>query len=597
MCGIIGYYGEGQIESLLIDKLRLLEYRGYDSAGIAVKSQSGIRVTKEVGFIDNLQKKVVPLPGAVLGIGHTRWATHGEPSVLNAHPHVSEDGKWAVVHNGIIENYESLREKLRGLGYGFKSRTDTETIAKLLEYTSARKGLGFMETLITAAKSLDGSYALGVINRDSGSLYFAKNQSPLYVAKGDGGYMIASDPMCFVGFSQSYYVVDDGDFGMAGEDGLKFFDGSCQLIEKSEVSLSLAHFDLTNNFDHFMLKEIYDSAQSLDDLIDHYGKEGSLNMIGEDLIKGVNRIKVVGCGTAYNAALVGAKMIEEKTRIECTAYVASEFRYATPTFDKNTLVIFVSQSGETADTLAALELARSRGAKTLSVVNVPYSALATKADVFVPIKAGVEVAVASTKAYVCMVTVLYVLSLQLNKLISGEDFDLGNVKALKDLLSVGKRFEYEKIADLLINADRIMMIGRGYDFYTAKEACMKIVGTSYLNANAYFAGELKHGPIALVEKGTYVVVFATEEDVLSKTLSNAEETAARGAKLILCTPINLPKEKAEKFDRIIKVSKIDCPLQTVLNIIPWQLIAYHIAVKKGLNPDRPRNLAKSVTVE
>ena len=606
MCGIVGYFGKEPVEDILIKKLKLLEYRGYDSAGIAVKNSTSLKVTKAVGEIYNLKAKVKPLNSAYLGIGHTRWATHGKPITTNAHPHLSTDKCWAVVHNGIIENYEILREDLIDKGHNFLSHTDTEVIAKLLEQTFANLAGDdnqacdcdkYLTALVNTCNALDGSFALGVINKKADCVLFAKNNSPLYVAVNNGEFMMASDPTCFIGFSQSYFALLDGDFGIMTKSGLTFCDKNFNKIEKTPVELNLVYSGDTNDFNHFMLKEIYDSRRVIDNIIELYSKKETLSGFTKETFKRITNIKIIGCGSSYNAAVIGAKMMQERLGIDCSAYVASEFRYSPPTFGKNTMAIFVSQSGETADVLAALNLAKARGALTVSVVNVEHSALSKSTDLTMPIKAGMEIAVASTKAYVGAVVVLYVLALKFDSLIRKTGFDLQQLSTLKDLLQIEKEPEYQPIARLLSKADKLMMLGRGYDYYTALEACIKIVGTSYTSATPYFAGELKHGPLALVSKGTYVIAFATDNDILTKTLANAEETAARGAKLILCTPIELPKEQASRFVHIIKVNKIDGPLQTVLNIIPWQIIAYYMSLYKGNNPDRPRNLAKSVTVE
>ena len=605
MCGIVGYFGKHPVEDVLIKKLKLLEYRGYDSAGIAVKNYCDLKVTKAVGEISNLQSVVKPLDNAYLGIGHTRWATHGKPTVTNAHPHISGDEAWAVVHNGIIENYELLRKTLIDDGYTFLSHTDTEVIAMLLQSTlearfNAQSSLNtkdYLNVFVDSCTKLTGSYALGVVNKNANCILFAKNHSPLYVASNENECMIASDPTCFVGFSQTYFALSDGDFGTIDETGITFYDKALNVTKKTPVKLNLTYTGDTNDFNHFMIKEIYESRKVIDNLTSYYSKPESLSGFTKETFSKITNVKIIGCGSSYHASLIGAKMMQEKLGIDCSAYVASEFRYSTPTFSQNTMAIFVSQSGETADVLGALNLAKSRGALTVSVVNVEHSTLAQSTAITMPQKAGMEIAVSSTKAYVSAVIVLYILALKFQSLIKDEGFSLDEIAKLKDLLEIEKEPEYQLIAQLLVKSNNLIMLGRGYDYYTALEACIKIVGTSYTSATPYFAGELKHGPLALVTNDTYVIAFATDSEILTKTLSNAEETAARGAKLILCTPIDLPKEQASRFEKIIKVNKLDSPLQTVINVIPWQIIAYHMSLIKGHNPDRPRNLAKSVTVE
>ena len=598
MCGIVGYFGNGNVEETLISKLKLLEYRGYDSSGIAVKNGDRLVVTKAVGEIKNLENVIVKTEGARIGIAHTRWATHGRPSEENAHPHVSENTEWAVVHNGIIENYESLRANLQKSGYAFYSDTDTEIVAKLLEYYRKK---GYIannhEALIRSCAKLEGSYALAVVNRRQDKIYFAKNKSPLYCAVEKGEFMLASDPICFVGFAEEYYALKDKEFGYYSEGKLVFFNDLNAQIEKPALKLDCAAYDLKNDYPHYMIKEINESKRVLEAIKEFYSTGNSLSEIEKIDFENVDDIKIVGCGTAYHAGLVGANIFEKMLGVECNAYVASEFRYKDPKLSERSLVVLVSQSGETADTLAALEIAKEKGAKTVAVVNVEYSALAKGADVCLPIKAGVEIAVASTKAYIAQITVLYLLAEKIAQIKKGSDFSLDAVNEVIEALSDENDKQLKFIANKLQYQESLFMIGRGDDYCTAQEACLKIKETSYINANTYFAGELKHGFLALVSDNSYIIVFATEKDVLKKTLANAEEAKARGGKLILLTDVELDKEQKNNFYRIIKVKDVNSPLQSIVNIIPWQKIAYYMSVDKGYNPDKPRNLAKSVTVE
>lgn len=599
MCGIVGYSGKKSVENVLINKLKLLEYRGYDSAGIAVKSGENIKATKAKGEIVNLERVVEPLEEATLGIGHTRWATHGVPCEINAHPHLSMNKEWAIVHNGVIENYSALKNELKERGYEFISETDTEVVVNLIEYYSGKPEVkDDLAAIIKACERLDGSYALAVLNRKSDKIYFAKNKCPLYCGVNDGEFMLSSDPICFVGFSNEYYVLENGEFGYYGNGELFFCDESMRQTEKEPVKLDCSAYNFKNDFSHFMIKEIYEVKDAISNIIEYYSEKSAWRHFDEIDFKSIKNIKIVGCGTAYHAGLVGANIIERQLGAECGVYVASEYRYASTKTDKNTLAIFISQSGETADTLAAEDIARRKGAKTLAVVNVEYSTLAKTADYFLPIKAGVEIAVASTKAYVAQIVVLYLIAARIkSNLGCGDSPVIAELERLKNAVTIRNIEHYKRIADELKSLRSLFMIARGADYCTALEACLKIKETSYVNANAYYAGELKHGFLAIVEKDFYVCVFASDERLLSKTLANAEEAKARGAKLVLTTCCDLENYDKSNFDVIINTPKIDGLLQPAADIVPWQIIAYYISVAKGLNPDKPRNLAKSVTVE
>ena len=594
MCGIVGYVGKNP-SKVLIDKLKKLEYRGYDSAGIAVGSVGNVKVYKAVGEIKNLEKIVTPVENAAFGIGHTRWATHGKPNETNAHPHLSSDKKWYVVHNGIIENYTLLKEKLSNKGYNFYSETDTEIIAKLLEYYS-EKNDNLISVIAETVSALKGSYALGIINTKTDGIFFAKNKSPLFLAKNGDNIMLASDIICFKGFAEGYYSLSDGIFGFADKNGIKFYDSFGETVLKP-CALNLDEYDDLNTYKNFMIKEIYETKTAVKNILEYYSGQDFKNLLSGLNTDKIKKIKLVGCGTAYHACLLGANMIEDKTGVECGAYVASEFRYIDPKISDDTLVILISQSGETADTLAAFELAKEKGAFTIAVVNVEYSTLAKNADVYFPIKAGVEVAVASTKAFSAQLTVLNILSEILAEKFGLKTATLLSVKTLYDNFDYGSVNDYKLLADVLRYNDRLFMIGRGKDYCIAQEASLKIKETSYINSDTYYAGELKHGFLALIDDQTYVIVFATEKNVLQKTLSNAEEARARGAKIILFTCFDLDTTETENFYYVIKVKNIENELQCVLSIIPWQIIAYYTSIYKGLNPDKPRNLAKSVTVE
>lgn len=592
MCGIVGYIGKNT-EKVLLDNLKKLEYRGYDSAGIAVKSKSGVEIFKAKGEISKLEKIVISNPLSTHGIGHTRWATHGSPDEINAHPHASSDGVWTIVHNGIIENYNSIKDNLIKKGYSFYSETDTETVAKLLEFYYEGDTLSAVQKTCLL---IQGSYALCVLNKEKDGIYFAKNKSPLYLAKNGTEIMIASDVICFSGFSNEYYPLPDGAYGYADFNGVEFFD-NLGKIDIQPIKSEFIQTDTQHNYKHFMIKEIFETKLAVKNILEYYSENFDFNKLNDLDFNSVNKIKLIGCGTAYHACLMGALMFEKTLDVECSAVVASEFRYSNPKIDKNTLVVLISQSGETADTLAGFELAKEKGAFTIAIVNVEYSTLAKKADLYLPIKAGVEIAVASTKAYSAQLVVLNILSKMLLEKSGKGEFNLNEVQTLYDNFDYGNINDYKLLSDVLSHNDKLFMIGRGADYSTALEASLKIKETSYINCDTYFAGELKHGFLALIVPNTYVIAFACDESVLVKTISNAEEARARGAKTILFTCCDVQDSLVQNFHYVIKVKNIKNTLQSVMNIIPWQIIAYYTSVNKGINPDKPRNLAKSVTVE
>ena len=632
MCGIIGYIGLNPERNLLY-KLRLLEYRGYDSAGIAVSrgksgaadGQNAIAVTKRAGELKNLENAVAQsgaLAGARMGIGHTRWATHGKPDETNAHPHVSADGKWAVVHNGIIENYCELKRFLKNKGFAFYSETDTETVAKLLEYHE-RRGCSPLMAVKSASEMLKGSFALAILHENDDAIYFAKNKSPLYLAyskrannhffkdatlgngnavydKSEGDLFLASDVICFNGFTEEYYALPDHTYGFATAHSAKFYGENGEIFLNGE-KINAKSLCFENDYPHFMLKEIYDTKTAIAEEIGCF--KASLTRENYPLLFQPNAFKKIiltGCGTAYHAALTGARMIEEASGADCEVFVGSEFHSAKSKINKNALVVLISQSGETADTLAALTFAKEKGAKTLAVINAEHSTLAKTADMALPVKAGAEIAVASTKAYSCQLVALYALAQTLCAAVKNSPApDLSGADELIKRLSFGNEEELRSVASLFNQGGKLFMIGRGTDYYTALEASLKIKETSYINADVYYAGELKHGFLALVDDDSYVTAFATQKDAFLKTVSNAEEARARGAKIILFTSASAEETKAyeNKFFRILRVPETGNALQCVQNVLPWQLIAYYLSVSKGLNPDKPRNLAKSVTVE
>lgn len=597
MCGIVGYVGDSNVESKLIASLKLLEYRGYDSSGIAVKNEKNIvKITKEVGKIANLEENVSNLENAYIGIGHTRWATHGKATKTNAHPHSSQNGSWHIVHNGIIENYATLKASLIESGVQFQSDTDSEVIAQLL---GIQESVSNVESLIKVAHMLTGSWALVCIEKNSNTLYLAKNKSPLYVAIGECGAYIASDPICFSGKVDCYYSLSDLEFAEVGRDKVTFFNNNGERIEKELQNMTVCEVGVTKgDFEHFMLKEINETTSALNRLIEVYSEGTVLEHLDLERLKTINRIKIIGCGTAYNSGVIGAMKLEKALEIESNCFIASEFRYSDPIITENTLCIFVSQSGETADTLACLELAKAKGAMTLAITNVAYSTIASNANFVLPICAGPEIAVASTKAYVCQLAVFYCLASFLSDKLKGNRIEyISMLKNLVENLEINNNEEIiNQIAKEFSELDKVFFIGRGEDAITADEASLKLKEISYINSNSYPSGELKHGFLALVEEGTPIVVICTKKELLEKTLNGANEAAARGGKIVLVTPHEVNVDNY-KIEYVLKLKTTNEDLLSLEAIIPLQLLAYYTSTSKGIDPDKPRNLAKSVTVE
>ncbi len=597
MCGIVGFIGEVGVEENLISALKLLEYRGYDSSGIAVKNKDNlVQITKEVGKIANLEEATFSLEDAFIGIGHTRWATHGKATKVNAHPHSSQNENWHIVHNGIIENYATLKADLIGRGVKFVSDTDSEVIAQLLEI---QNGDSNIDKLINTIQHLNGSWALACMDKQSDRLYLAKNKSPLYVAMGKDCAYVASDPICFSGKADSYYALSDLEFAEVGINEVRFFNAFGEEVEKNANVMTIFETGATKGeYSHFMLKEINETPKALKRLIEVYSEATVLENLDVERLKNINRIKIIGCGTAYNSGVIGAMKLEKALGVEASCYVASEFRYSDPIITENTLCIFVSQSGETADTLACLELAKQKGAMTLAVTNVAYSTIARTADFVLPICAGPEIAVASTKAYVCQLAVFYCLASYLTFKIRHNDVDY--ISALKDFVNGlainNNESEIKQIAKDFVSLDKVFFIGRGEDAITADEASLKLKEISYINSNSYPSGELKHGFLALVEEGTPIVVICTKNELLEKTLNGANEAAARGGRIILVTPYEVNVDNY-KIDYILKLKSNNQDLLSLEAVIPLQLLAYYTSTGKGVDPDKPRNLAKSVTVE
>ena len=604
MCGIIGYTGRNKAVPYLLTGLERLEYRGYDSSGIALIDESGISVVKRKGKVSALRQAVGDNFTATAGIGHTRWATHGEPSQLNAHPHLSENGMFAVVHNGIIENCSEIKQELKQEGYSFLSDTDTEVISQLLEKN-------YRGNLITCLKDtlpqLQGSFALAVLHRDfPGTILCAKKDSPLIAAKSEDGCFVLSDTLAAREHISACYIMGDGELALITENSLSFFSADGTPLSKEPHFLSGCTDGADKgDFPHFMLKEIYEQPAALRDTLSAYVKEGRIVFPGfclsEREIKAIDKIHLVACGSAYHAALCSKYIFHQLTDKEASAHIASEFRYDSIPLSENSLVVIISQSGETADSLAALSLANSKGAKTLAVVNVENSSIAMKSQSLICTLAGTEISVATTKAYICQLAVLYLLALYIGSHSGG----YAPSELLQQLLSLPEKVEKELLqneralaaADLLKGSEHIYFIGRGTDYALSMEGALKMKEISYIHCEAYPAGELKHGTISLIEKSTPVVALCLRKDLFRKTLSAIKEVRAIGAFVIALTAAETA-ESLTDCDFVICIgSAVSDMLTPFLGAVPLQLMSYHTAVKRGCDVDKPRNLAKSVTVE
>lgn len=608
MCGIVGYIGQRDCTDVLMDGLEKLEYRGYDSAGIAVFEKTGIKTVKTKGKLKDMRQKLETegSPVGHCGIGHTRWATHGEPSDQNSHPH--SNGRVTIVHNGIIENYIELKEFLTEKGYVFHSQTDSEVVACLLDYYYSERNP--LRAIMETVKELQGSYALGIMFKDfPDRVYATRKESPLIVGIGENEYFIASDIPAFLKYTKKYALLEDDDIVCMTNDDIEFYDVH-GLPEQKEISV--AEWDVEQaqkcGYPHFMLKEIHEQPEIVQKTLESCCKNGepSFEDIGltDDMLRDVKRVFVVACGTAMHAGIIARYAIEQLARVPVTVEVASEFRYMDPIVGEGDLVIVVSQSGETADTKAGLELAKQKGAKTLAVVNVKYSAIARQADMFIHTLAGPEIAVASTKAYTAQISVLYLLAFRFAFARGTIDRERMNQltaqlltapKAIQDVIDRKQDCQY--IASKLINTDTLFFIGRSFDYALSLEGSLKLKEISYIHSEAYAAGELKHGTISLIEPGIPVITVATQSAVLAKTISNMEEVKARGGVIIaVCR-----KGTVFAADSVDMKLEIDTDLDDILVPLPTvcalQLIAYYTSVLRGIDPDKPRNLAKSVTTE
>ncbi|MGN1112281.1 MAG: glutamine--fructose-6-phosphate transaminase (isomerizing) [Acutalibacteraceae bacterium] len=607
MCGIVGYAGFRDCSDVLVDSLSKLEYRGYDSAGIAVFENGEIKVCKAQGKLENLKEKMKQegKPNGCVGIGHTRWATHGEPSDINSHPH--SGARVTIVHNGIIENYRELKEFLAGKGVDFLSETDTEVVAQLLNYYYHGNPL---DTIIKTIGELEGSFALGIIFADFPDMVYAvRRESPLIVGVGEGENYIASDVPAILKYTRDYYLLDHDEIAVLSKDEIKVYDEHKELVEKR---LMTADWDESaaekGGYEHFMIKEIHEQPNAINMTVKPRVENGMPNLeecgITQENIKDFKNIFVVACGTAMHAGLVGKYVIEKLARVPVTVDIASEFRYRSPIVGEGDLVIIISQSGETADSLAAMRLAKSLGAKTLAIVNAKGSSIAREADMLIYTHAGPEIAVASTKAYIVQLSVMYLFAFKLalaKGTIDGSECErltealLSTPELIEKILETDlEKAQY--ISTQLINADSLLYIGRGLDYALSMEGSLKLKEISYIHSESYAAGELKHGTISLITDGMPVIAVATQSDLLEKTVSNIVEVKSRGAKVILITREDFTVDE-KAYDFRIDVPVTDDMLMPMLAAVPMQLVAYYTSVLRGNDVDKPRNLAKSVTVE
>ena len=608
MCGIVGYIGESQAAPILLEGLAKLEYRGYDSAGIAVYDGENILMKKAKGrlkILSDLTHEGALVPGK-MGIGHTRWATHGAPNDINAHPHYSEDESIAIVHNGIIENYLKIKEKLVAKGYHFQSETDTEVVAQYLSYLY--KG-DPVEAITKLMHRVEGSYAFGIIFKDRPEELFAvRKDSPLIVGIEEKGNLIASDVPAILKYTRTVFYIQNEEIAMLKKDSVCFYNVDGEEIQKEPATIE---WDINaaekDGYDHFMLKEMYEQPKTVRDTISPRIKDGKIEIeelgMTDEEIKAINKIIIVACGSAYHTGVTAKYVLEGMARISVEVDVASEFRYRNPILEKDTLVVVVSQSGETADSLAALRLAKSRGTTTLAIVNVVGSSIAREADKVMYTWAGPEIAVATTKAYSAQLIAHYLLAMKFAQ-VRGTITDLEIQSMQKELLKLPQQIELllnhkdniQRFANRYLAAQSVFFIGRGIDYSIAMEGSLKLKEISYVHSEAYAAGELKHGTISLIEEGTLVVAIATQEALFQKTQSNITEVKSRGAFVMAVTNAeNMEMENVADF--VIYIPSTNAYFANSLAIIPLQLFSYYISIGKGCDVDKPRNLAKSVTVE
>lgn len=582
MCGIIGYVGKNNALKALINGLKALEYRGYDSVGVAYFLNDKIKIIKDKGRINELENNIDINDLPNIGIGHTRWATHGVPNKINAHPH--SVGNITLVHNGIIENYLELKEELIKHDYKFKSDTDTEVACAYIDYLYKNNN-DMLKTLHEIQNIFIGSYALCIlINNDFDNIYITKKGSPLILGINNDEKIIASDISAIISYTKNYIILEDNDIGIINRDNYKIYNNN-KLVNKEILTFDKNIDSISKDgYDHFMLKEIYEENELINNTLNHYFNNNLLSSIPD--ISKYESIYIVGCGSAYNAGLIGKYYIEKYLDIPVYVELASEFRYKKLFIKENDLVIAISQSGETADTIEAVKIAKERNAKVLGIINTYQSTIARLSDEVIYINAGIEVAVATTKAYSLQVLYLILLALRnSNIVINNIDKEINTIY----------NYDYKKYIKHLVNTEHVFFIGRGIDYYLSVEGCLKLKEISYIHAESYAAGELKHGTISLIDKGTPVIAIITDNDIAKKTISNIKEVKARGAHVIIVASDNINIDK-EIYDEIISIP-YNKYLLPILSIISMQLLSYYVAKEKKCDIDKPRNLAKSVTVE
>ncbi len=609
MCGIVGYTGKEQAVPVMLDGLRRLEYRGYDSAGVVVLGDGDLKLTKAKGYVDNLAEKVgggALMPGTT-GIGHTRWATHGKPSDENAHPHVSASGKIALVHNGIIENYQKLREMLIAHGVPFQSETDTEVAVNLIDYFYEGD---ILTAVAEAVRRMEGSFALGIICADNPEQLLAtRKESPLVLGIGDGQNYLASDVAALLSYTRDIYTLDDGEIAVLTPDAIEFFSAELDRIDKAPSRID---WDISaaekGGYEHFMFKEIMEQPEAVRKTLSPRLKNDRVVLddldISPDYIKSIKKIFFIGCGSAYHVGVVAKYNFEKLLRVPVEAALASEFRYCSPLVGPDTLVICISQSGTTADTIAAMREAKRLGAKVLSIVNVVGSVIASESDWCLYTWAGPEIAVATTKAYSTQLAATYLIALNFADIlgtITPDDY----AAMIEGLVSLPQKIEQiltdkeniQYLASIYFNKNDIFFIGRNIDYALTLESSLKLKEISYIHSEAYAAGELKHGTISLIEDGTLVVAMASYLPLVEKTVSNIVEVRSRGAEILALTTESGRVRVTHAADAIVTVPDIDSVLLPSLAVVPMQLFSYYVALMRGCSIDKPRNLAKSVTVE
>lgn len=611
MCGIVGYIGNKNAPEILLDSLSKLEYRGYDSAGIAVENEKGkVEVIKEKGKLINLKEKVEKKnPKGSCGIGHTRWATHGVPSKVNAHPHASNDKSITLVHNGIIENYQELRDKLTSKGYEFSSSTDTEVLVNLIDYYYKKYNIGPVDAIAKTMVRVRGSYAIAILFKDyPGQIWAARKDSPMVIGISEGNTYLASDVPAILKYTKDVYYIDNLEMACLQKGEVEFYNLNGDVVKKDKKTID---WDVSaaekEGFEHFMIKEIYEQPEVLRKTLGSSIENGKINIekigLNEEIINSLSKIHVVACGSAYHVGVVGKYAIEKLARIPVDVDIASEFRYRNPILDKNDLVIIISQSGETADSLAALREAKNKGVKTLAIVNVVGSSIAREADFVYYTVAGPEIAVATTKAYSAQLMTMELMAIEFGRIkntISAEDY----AKYIKEIEKIPEEIEnilandkgkIQKLSSNFANTKDAFFIGRSFDYALSLEGSLKLKEVSYIHCEAYAAGELKHGTISLIEKDTLVIGIVTQDDLAEKTISNLVEVKSRGAKIIGVTSKEYIDNKA--FEDTIEIPETLDFLYPMLVVVPLQLLSYYVTIVKGFDPDKPRNLAKSVTVE